>query len=73
MNDHFLYLQGLLRDGKLFLAGPTLREDDPFGVYIFIVENEEEERKLLDDDPSIKAGIQLITTFRPMRISLHSC
>ncbi len=71
MSDHFLYLQGLLDQGKLYLAGPTLKEDDPFGVYIFIAGNEEEARELLEDDPSVKAGIQQITTFRPMRISLQ--
>ncbi|MHA1968567.1 MAG: YciI family protein [Candidatus Hodarchaeales archaeon] len=71
MNDHFLYLQGLLEDDKLFLAGPTLQEDDPFGVYIFIAKNEEEGRKILENDPSVKAGIQQITAFRPMRVSLH--
>ena len=71
MSDHFLYLKGLLNQGKLYLAGPTLKEDDPFGVYIFIAENEEEALTFLENDPSVKAGIQHITTLRPIRISLQ--
>ncbi|MFW9998070.1 MAG: YciI family protein [Candidatus Odinarchaeota archaeon] len=71
MNDHFQYLKGLLAQGKLFLAGPTLKLDDPFGVYIFETRDEAEARELIENDPSVKAGIQRITEFRPMRISLH--
>ncbi|MFX0086383.1 MAG: YciI family protein [Candidatus Hodarchaeota archaeon] len=73
MNDHFQYLQSLLNMNQLVLAGPTLQEDDPFGVYIFNAENEKTARNLIENDPSVKAGIQDITTFRPMRISLHKC
>ncbi len=70
MSDHFLYLKDLLEKGKLYLAGPTLIEEDPFGLYIFETETEEEARKLLEEDPSVVAGIQLIDDFRPIRISL---
>lgn len=70
MSEHFAYLKDLLEKGKLYLAGPTLIEDDPFGLYIFETETEEEARKLLEADPSVVAGIQLIDDFRPIRISL---
>ncbi|MHA2091018.1 MAG: YciI family protein [Candidatus Kariarchaeaceae archaeon] len=73
MSDHFLYLKKLLEDGKLYLAGPTLIEEDPFGLYIFDTETEEEARALLDNDPSVKAGIQIVTDFRPIRLSLTRC
>lgn len=70
MSDHFLYLKSLLEQNKLFFAGPTLIPDDPFGVIILETETEEEARKLLENDHSIKAGIQKIDDFRPIRLSL---
>ncbi len=73
MSEHFKYLQDLLNHGKLYLAGPTLQEDDPFGVYIFKAETLKDARKLLEEDPSVKAKIQTITTLRPLRVSLHDC
>ena len=70
MSDHFLYLKKLLEQGKLYLAGPTLIETDPFGLIIFETESESEARELLESDPSVKLGIQKIADFRPIRISL---
>ena len=71
MAQHFAYLQTLLATGKLFLAGPTLIEKDPFGVLIFETNSISEAKELLENDPSIKAGIQLIHDLRPMRVSLY--
>jgi uncharacterized protein YciI len=70
MVDHFNYLKSLMNQDKLFLAGPTLIPEDPFGLVIFETENEEEAKKLLENDPSVKAGIQKIADFRPIRLSL---
>ncbi|MFX1251925.1 MAG: YciI family protein [Promethearchaeota archaeon] len=73
MKEHFEYLQDLMNHGKLYLAGPTLQENDPFGIYIFSTETLDESRRLLENDPSVKAKLQTITTLRPLRISLHDC
>jgi uncharacterized protein YciI len=70
MSDHFLYLQSLLNQDKLFLAGPTLIPEDPFGVLILEAENEEEAKSLLENDPSVKKKIQRVVDFRPIRLSL---
>ncbi|GAG53907.1 unnamed protein product [marine sediment metagenome] len=70
MVDHFNYLKSLMNQKKLFLAGPTLIPEDPFGLVIFETENEDEAKELLDNDPSVKAGIQEIADFRPIRLSL---
>jgi uncharacterized protein YciI len=70
MSDHFFYLKSLLKQKKLYLAGPTLISEDPFGLIILEGKTEEEARNLLDKDPSVKAGIQQITDFRPIRLSL---
>ncbi len=70
MSDHFLYLQSLLNQGKLFLAGPTLIPEDPFGVIILETNNEKEAKNLLENDPSVKAKIQNVVEFKPIRLSL---
>ncbi|UCD00688.1 MAG: hypothetical protein JSV23_07290 [Promethearchaeota archaeon] len=70
MSDHFHYLESLLKQKQLFLAGPTLIPEDPFGIIILEVETEEQAKELLEKDPSIKAGIQNIADFRPIRLSL---
>ncbi|MFW9864957.1 MAG: YciI family protein [Candidatus Thorarchaeota archaeon] len=70
MSDHFYYLKSLQEQDKLFLAGPTLIPEDPYGVIIFETKTEKEAKKLLEEDPSIKAGIQKIDDFRPIRLSL---
>lgn len=70
MSDHFIYLKSLLKQKKLFLAGPTLIPDDPFGVIILETETEEEAKNLLKNDPSVKAEIQRVVDFRPIKLSL---
>jgi len=70
MSDHFNYLKSLLKQKKLFLAGPTLVTNDPYGIVIFETESEEEAKKLIKNDPSVKAGIQNVTDLRPIRLSL---
>lgn len=70
MSDHFHYLKSLLEQKKIYLAGPTLIPEDPFGLIILDTETEEEARILLENDPSVKAGIQKIADLRPIRLSL---
>ena len=52
---HFKYLQELLARGVLVLAGPCL--DTAFGIAIYYADSEEEARKIMENDPAIKAGI----------------
>ena len=73
MIEHFEYLQDLMNRGKLYLACPTLRDDDPFGVYIFSTETLDETCEILENYPSVKAKLQTISVLRPLRISLHDC
>lgn len=70
MLDHFNYLKSLLKQNKLFLAGPTLIPEDPIGIIIFETESEEEAKNLIENDPSVKAGIQKVIDLRPIRLSL---
>jgi uncharacterized protein YciI len=56
MTAHFEYLKGLLDDGKLILAGPSL--EPPFGIIVFEAETEEEARRIIAADPSVAIGLQ---------------
>ncbi|MFW9901998.1 MAG: YciI family protein, partial [Candidatus Thorarchaeota archaeon] len=55
---------------KLYLAGPTLITEDPFGLIILEAKTMEEAKQLLENDPSVKSGIQQIADLRPIRLSL---
>jgi len=70
MEDHFFYLKSLLDQKKLYLAGPTLITEDPFGLIILEAKTMEEARELLENDPSVKSGVQQIADLRPIRLSL---
>ncbi len=61
MSDHFRYLQGLLEEGTLTLAGPAL--DAEFGIVVYEAADEAAARKIMEDDPSVAKGV--------MRASLH--
>lgn len=55
MGQHFEYLKVLFQKEKLILAGPCL--DSAFGIIVFTAESEEEAQKIMEDDPSVKAGV----------------
>jgi uncharacterized protein len=67
MRAHFEYLKGLLEDGRLILAGPSL--EPPFGIIVFEAETEDEARRLIEADPSVAAGLQT-PELHPFRASL---
>lgn len=67
MMEHFGYLQGLLREGKLILAGPCL--DRTFGITVLKTDSEEEARSLMENDPAVKKGI-MSAEFHPYRAAL---
>ena len=67
MGEHFAYLEQLLRDGRLLLAGPSL--DPVFGVIVLVAETEDEAWELVRADPSVRAGLQT-PELHPFRASL---
>jgi uncharacterized protein YciI len=67
MRDHFAYLQRLLRDGTLVLAGPSL--DPLFGIAVFQAQDEAAARRLMDADPAVASGLQQ-ARLSPFRVSL---
>ena len=67
LEAHFIYLQNLLQDGKLVLAGPCL--DASFGVVILQDVTEIEAHTIMENDPAIVNKIMTGTLY-PFRISL---
>ncbi|MFW9922657.1 MAG: YciI family protein [Candidatus Thorarchaeota archaeon] len=70
MEEHFEYLQGLIKSGELLLAGPTMNEENTFGLYIFECESLDKAKELFNNDPSIKARVQKIIELEPFKLSL---
>jgi uncharacterized protein YciI len=67
MREHFRYLQRLLREGKLLLAGPAF--EPLFGLIVLVADSERDAWELVRADPSVRAGIQT-PELQPFRASL---
>lgn len=67
MGIHFLYLQDLLKKGKLILAGPVLTGE--MGLCIIEADSEDEARDIMMNDPAVVNGI-VTPTLYPYRASL---
>jgi uncharacterized protein YciI len=66
--EHFERLEGLLDEGVLILAGPTLGRVNT-GIAIFEAPDEEAAAALMNADPAI-AGGHARGELRPFRVSL---
>jgi uncharacterized protein YciI len=67
MSEHFEYLRGLLRDGVLVLAGPSL--GPLFGVVVIEAADEEEARAIIQADPCVRSGLQKVE-LSPFRVTM---
>jgi uncharacterized protein YciI len=67
MSQHADYLHGLLADGRLVLAGPSL--GPVFGVAIFEAEDEVGARAIMEADPAVRSGLQR-AELSPFRVSM---
>lgn len=69
---HFEYLSDRTNEGSVLLAGRTLTSDpDSFGIVVFRAAGEEEARKVMEDDPAVRAGVMQARLF-PYRVALHA-
>ena len=57
LKGHMETIGRLAKEGKLVLAGPFSDNQDVRGIYIIDVKTVEEAQKLVESDPSIKAGL----------------
>lgn len=62
--EHLKYLFSLKAQGKLPLFGPFLQSGDLRGICIFTSGDQAEVKKLIENDPHVKAG-QLIYEMHP--------
>ena len=67
MSRHFRYLEGLLEEGRLVLAGPSL--GPVFGVSVLEADDLEHARELVAADPAVSSGLQKAEV-SPFRVSL---
>jgi uncharacterized protein YciI len=65
---HFERLRGLLADGTLILAGPTLGAVNT-GIAVIEAPDEDAARAIMEEDPAIAGGFAR-GELRPFRVSL---
>ena len=70
IEDHFMKLQELLKEGTLILAGKTGGLDEnTFGIVILNAENEAQAMQLMNNDPAVLKGIMSARLF-PFNVAL---
>ena len=70
LSEHFNYLEQLVKEGKVHLAGRTLNPDERcFGVVIFYADSERAASELMANDPAVREGVMTAELF-PFRIAL---
>ena len=70
--QHFAYLEQLVAEGTVLMAGRTLKPDaEAFGVVVFTAESESAALELMRSDPAVKHGIMQAELF-PFRVALWS-
>jgi uncharacterized protein YciI len=67
MRDHFTYLEGLLAERKLVLAGPSLQP--LFGIVVVEAPDEDAAQALMKADPAVSRGVQS-AELHPFRLAL---
>jgi uncharacterized protein len=69
MSEHFQYLKAALEAGTMLMAGPCIAGADTFGLIVLRVESEEAARTFIENDPSVRGGVQTATVYL-FRLSL---
>lgn len=70
--EHFDYLQRLMNEGVLILAGRTLTRDySSFGIAIFTARDDEHMRAITAGDPGVVQKL-FRAEWHPYRIALHA-
>jgi uncharacterized protein len=70
--EHFEYLQKLIADGVLLMAGRTTNADsDAFGIVVFVAASETRAAEILRNDPAVRQGVMRAELF-PFRVALWS-
>ena len=70
--EHIENINRMAASGKLNVAGPFLDAGNLSGIFIFDSGNEDEVRKMVDNDPAVKAG-RLIYEIHPWMTEKGTC
>lgn len=57
MQEHATYMRELFTAGKVLLYGPVMAAAGAFGLGVFAVDCEAEARQIIENDPTIRAGM----------------
>jgi uncharacterized protein YciI len=69
---HMENINRMAASGKLNVAGPFLDEGELRGIFIFDSGNEDEVKRLVENDPAVKAG-RLIYEIHPWMTEKGTC
>lgn len=72
VGNHFAYLQRLVAEGIVLMAGRTLTTDEQsFGIVVFVAVSPEAAAEVVQGDPAVQAGVMRAELF-PYRVALWS-
>lgn len=63
MKEHAAYTQNHFQEGRVLIYGPVLAPVDAFGMAVLEVADEAEARSMLDNDPSVRGGLNRYEIF----------
>lgn len=69
MGEHAAYLKGHFDAGRVLIYGPVLAASGAFGMAVLHVADEAEARRIIDADPTVKAGLNRYELF-PMPVAI---
>jgi uncharacterized protein YciI len=70
VEEHFSYLKDLTEQGAVILAGRTQNTDQSsFGIVIFQAESTEHARRIVENDPAVRARVMRAELY-PYKIAL---
>ena len=67
MKEHTAYTRSAFDAGKVLIYGPVMARSGAFGMAVFEVKDETEVRQFLENDPTVKAGLNRFE-YHPMRV-----
>lgn len=68
VGEHFRYLQGLLKEGRLVMAGRT-QTSEPTGIVVFEAADDAAAEAVFRGDPAVKAGV-FVGEVKPYGVAL---
>ena len=68
MQEHVRYTQEKFAAGKVLIYGPVMAHQGAFGMAVFEVADEAEVRRVLENDPTVRAGLNKFE-INPMRVA----